>query len=229
MFSWAMSRDDIKFSPVSGVEAPPPLRARDRYLSDDELRSAWATSFTLTHPYGTMLRMLMLTGQRRGEVTGLDWSELSRARAEWIMSADKTKNRHLHIVPLSKQAVALLDGMAGGTNWASRGLVFQSARATALSRFSKIKKSWNAKIAKRVDSAASGQGRLPWRLHDIRRAVATGMQALSVRTEIIESVLNHLSGLKSGIVGVYQCYDYRKEKRQALDAWARSIERLSKA
>jgi len=102
-------------------------------------------------------------------------------------------------------------------------------RETALSGFSKIKRSWDAKINRYMKCSASGQGRAPWRLHDIRRTVATGMQALNIRTEIIESVLNHVSGFRSGIVSVYQCYDYRKEKRQALVAWGRFLDQPSKA
>lgn len=112
-------------------------------------------------PYGAMLRMLMLTGQRRGEVTGMDWSELSRSRAEWVLPVDRVKNGHSHLVPLSVQAVALLDSVAGGKRWPLSGLVFRSMRETALSGFSKIKRSWDAKINRYMKCSASGQGRAP--------------------------------------------------------------------
>ncbi|HET6526310.1 hypothetical protein [Sphingopyxis sp.] len=69
----------------------------------------------------------------------------------------------------------------------------------------------------------------PWRLHDIRRTVATGMQAPGIRTAIIEAVLNHKSGTLAGLVGVYQCYDFQKEKRAALELWGRHVEQLTKA
>lgn len=225
MFRWAMSRDDIQFSPVDGVEAPLSLRARSRYLSDAELRAAWTTSSALSYPYGALLRMLMLTGQRRGEVAGMNWGELSRARAEWILPAEKTKNGRAHIIPLSNEAIAILDTMAGATEWPSLGLVFQSSCATKLSGFSKIKKAWDSEITKQLDNDGKNEGMAPWRLHDIRRTVATGMQRLSIRTEVIEAVLNHVSGLRSGIVGVYQCYDYGREKRQAMEAWESFIKR----
>jgi integrase len=229
MFNWAMSRDDLKHSPVNGVEAPPTLRARNRHLTNDELRCAWETSFQLPGQYGPALRLMMLTGQRRGEVTGLDWSELNRAQRSWILPAERAKNGNLHVVPLSKQTIAVLDAAAGGSNWPSIALVFPSTCGTRLSGFSKIKREWDNKIVAAMLSTGKGAALTPWRLHDLRRTVATGMQALKIRTEIIEAILNHLSGVKSGIARVYQCYDYQEEKRQAMKAWGRHIKKLTTA
>lgn len=82
-------------------------------------------------------------------------------------------------------------------------------------------------ISGKMGSAEEGAVLAPWRIHDIRRTVTTGMQAWKIRTEIIESVLNHFSGTKSGIVGVYQCYSYQEEKRQAMKRWGRQIKKLT--
>ena len=107
-------------------------------------------------------------------------------------------------------------------------LVFQSSSGTRLSAFSKAKEKWDAMTVRKMRLAGEeGAILAPWRIHDIRRTVATGMQALQIRTEIIESVLNHLCGTKSGIVGVYQCYPYQEEKRQAMKRWGKHIKKLT--
>lgn len=162
MFKWAMSRDDLKHSPTQGVMPPPPPKPRNRYLSTEELRCAWKTSFQLTGQYGPAFRPMILTGQRRGEVIGLDWSELRREGGRWGLPAERSKNGRPHLIPLSKQAIAQLDTVAGGKHWPSHGLVFQSSYGT-----------------------------------------------------------------KSGIVGVYQCYPYQEEKRQAMKRWGRDIKKLT--
>ena len=223
MFKWAMSRDDLKHSPAQGVEAPSPLKPRSRYLTTKELGCAWKTSFRLPGQYGPAFRLMILTGQRRGEVIGLDWSELSREGRQWDLPAERSKNGRPHLIPLSKQVMALLDAVAGRKNWPAHGWVFPSSCGTRLSGFSKVKEEWDTMIS----SGMKGAALVPWRLHDIRRTVATGMQSLQVPTVIIEAVLNHLSGTMSGIVGVYQCYPYQGEKRQALKRWSRYIKRLT--
>jgi len=227
MFKRAMSRDDLKHSPVQGVDAPPPPKPRNRYLSTEELRCALKTSYQLTGHYGPAFRLMILTGQRRGEVIGLDWSELQREGSRWDLPTERSKNGRPHLVPLSKQAIALLDAVACGKDWPSHGSVFLSSYGTRLSAFSKVKEKWDAMIFRRMRSAEESAVLAPWWIHDIRRTVATGMQALQIRTEIIESVLNHLSGTKSGIVGVYQCYPYQEEKRQAMKQWGRHIKKLT--
>lgn len=92
MFNWAMSQDDLKHSPAKGAEAPAPPKPRTRYLSDAELACAWTKGFRPPGNYGALFRMMMLTGQRRGEAVGLDWSELSRSRKEWVLPGERTKN-----------------------------------------------------------------------------------------------------------------------------------------
>jgi integrase len=225
MFRWAMSRDDLKYSPVDGVEAPRPLRPRTRFLSNIELAAAWRSSFDFENAYGSLFRLLILTGQRRGEVAGLQWSELDRNCATWRLPAERSKNRRAHLVSLSHAAIAELDSIADGNSWPETGLVLRSSCCTALSAFSKAKVEWDHRIEKMLSSCGS-TFMADWRLHDIRRSVATGMQALQIRTEIIEAVLNHQCGTRDGIVSVYQRYDYEVEKRLALNLWAEHIAKL---
>ncbi|PZQ94444.1 MAG: hypothetical protein DI533_22230 [Cereibacter sphaeroides] len=174
-----------------------------------------------------MFRLMMLTGQRRGEVLNIDWTELDRVRSEWLLPAEKSKNGRGHLISLSSESRRILDTQAGGKKWPASGLVFRSSRGTRLSGFSKIKRDWDQRIDRKLWAEDAGSVRFPWRLHDIRRTVATGMQTLGVRTEVIEAVLNHQSGLRSGLVSTYQRYDYHVEKAEAMALWGAHVAALT--
>jgi integrase len=218
LFRWALSRGDLERSPLEGVEAPPPVAARDRVLSDDELAAVWSGAEAIGWPFEGLLKFLILTGQRREEVAGLSWEELDRASSTWVLPAARSKNGKPHLVPLSRQAVTVLDEMAGGVEWSPKGLVFSTTGTTPVSGFSKIKRRLDDHLA-----AALGEPPAPWRLHDLRRTVATGLQRLGVRFEVTEAVLNHSSGSRSGIAGVYQRYDWASEKALALLSWGDNV------
>lgn len=230
LFRWAVSRGDIERSPLEGLESPASAPSRDRVLSDDELRLAWMASGSLGYPFSTLYRLLIGTGQRREEVAGLDWSELNRAAAMWLLPAARAKNGIASNIPLSGLMVAQLDEVAKGDKWPKSGLVLTTTGKTAVSGFSRGKRRLDLAItnqrlleAEVEGDAASVQPLLPWRVHDFRRTFATGMQRLGVRFEVTEAVLNHVSGSKSGVAGVYQRHDWKDEKRAALGAWANHI------
>jgi integrase len=155
----------------------------------------------------------MLTGQRREEVAGMTWIELSEDLATWTIPATRTKNGIPHLVPLSQPARELLQALAsdrpehvqGAPRRANRSLVFPGECGTPFGGWSKAKSA--------LDRASGVSG---WWLHDLRRTLATGLQRLGVRLEVTEAVLNHLSGS----VGIYQRHDRAEEKRSALDAWS---------
>lgn len=222
LFRWALSRGDLERSPLEGVEAPPPVAARDRVLSDDELAAVWSGAEAIGWPFEGLLKLLVLTGQRREEVAGLSWEELDRAGSTWVLPAARSKNGKPHLVPLSAPAREVLDQIANGDDWPLKGLVFSTTGKTPVSGFSKMKRRLDDHLA-----AALGEPAPPWRLHDLRRTVATGFQRLGVRFEVTEAVLNHSSGSRSGIAGVYQRYDWADEKRSALDGWGAHLKRLT--
>jgi integrase len=145
-----------------------------------------------------------LTGQRREEVAGMLWSETEADRTTWTIPASRAKNHRAHIVPLSKQAKALLIDQP---HFADDDRVFFGFRS-----FSNFKPGLDAK------SGVSG-----WRLHDLRRTVATGLQRLGVRLEVTEAVLGHVGGSRAGIVGIYQRHEWAEEKRAALEAWGTHV------
>ena len=220
LFAWAVERGDIERSPLEGFKGPPNVPSRDRVLSDDELRLVWLGALDLGHPFGTLVQLLLVTGQRREEAAGMDWRELDQKGAVWSIPAGRAKNGSAHSVPLSSSATVILATRAGGNDdWPKKGLIFTTTGKTPVSGFSHAKARLDLTIAKLND----GEALAPWRVHDLRRTLATGLQRLGVRFEVAEAVLNHVSGSKSGVAGVYQRHDWKQEKRDALDAWARHV------
>jgi integrase len=220
LWGWAIRRGHIDVNPILAMEKPPAPAARERVLTDNELTQVHRAAETLHPIWAAFFKLLVLTGQRRSEVAGIMWEELDRATATWTIPASRAKNAKAHLVPLAPAAVWLLDAQAGGAEWPQRGYILTTTGRTPVSGISKAKAA--------LDTAMSIEGRLvdPWRLHDIRRTVATGLQRLGVRFEVTEAVLNHVSGSKGGVAGVYQRHDWKDEKRAALQAWDQHIECL---
>lgn len=238
MFRWSINRGDIEHSPMSEMDAPAAATARDRVLSDDEIALVWAAAEKLGYPFGPLTRLLLVTGQRREEVGGLAWSELDRSGRVWLLPAARAKNKQPSLIPLSELAIEILDGIAAMVGeepkpgvepkWPRKGLVFTTTGKTAASGFSKAKTRLDGEIKKIVEKRADETGVEPepvpyWRLHDLRRTVATGLQRLGVRFEVTEAVLNHVSGARAGVAGIYQRHDWKEEKRNALDQWAAHV------
>lgn len=233
LFNWAEGRGDIASNPLTGFEAPPAPDSRDHVLKDAELRLAWIASGEMGYPFGPFYRLLIGTGQRREEVAGIDWRELDRAAAEWLLPAERAKNGVATIVHLSAPMIAALDAIAGGDKWPRKGLVLSSNGATQISGYSKAKARLDRLMIALGRKEAVAAGDDPehveieaWRVHDLRRTLSTGMQKLGVRFEVVEAVLNHVSGSKAGVAGVYQRHDWKDEKRAALDAWNAHVAKL---
>lgn len=225
LFRWAVSRGDIDRSPMEGMETPPAVKARDRWLSDEELAQVWKHTPN-THPcFGPIVRLLIVTGQRREEVSSLAWEELDQAERMWILPGDRAKNGEPNRVPLNSLAVSVLESVAGKPNWPRRGKVFATSTGGGFTGYHKGKEKLDWLIAE-----DGGEAMQPWRLHDLRRTLATGFQRLGVRFEVTEAVLNHVGGSRAGVAGIYQRHDWKAEKREAIDLWndhvAAALERL---
>jgi integrase len=203
-YGWAVKRGAIPANPFVNLPVASPAR-RERVLSDDELAAIWRATDG-PGPFNGIVRMLILTGQRREEVAGMTWAELSDDLSTWIIPASRAKNGATHIVPVSAPAQDLLRNVPRFVE-----LAFPGLRGT-FNGFSKAKAALDAR-----------SGVTDWRLHDLRRTAATGLQRLGVRLEVTEQVLNHVSGSRAGIVGVYQRHDFASEKRAALDAWGAHV------
>jgi integrase len=216
-FSWAIGEGLVDATPVLGTNKATEEVSRDRVLSSEELAAIW--NHAGAGDYGAIVRLLILTGQRREEVGGMLWSEIDLDKRVWRIDAERTKNGLAHDVPLSSLAVEILRRRERS----DRALVFGSREGPF--------QGWsNAKSAldKRVLGKLRDQGtQKPWRLHDIRRTVATRMADLGVQPHVIEAVLNHISGHKAGVAGVYNRASYANEKRQALDMWGEHVASLA--
>ncbi len=228
MFRWAVSRGDIDRSPMEGMETPPAVKARDRWLSDRELARVWLHA-PATHPcFGPIVRLLIVTGQRREEVSSLTWDELDRTERIWTLPGDRAKNGEPNRVPLNDLAISVLDAVAEKSVWPQRGKVFSTSTGGGFTGYHKGKLKLDRLIAE-----DNGEVMRPWRLHDLRRTLATGFQRLGVRFEVTEAVLNHVGGSRAGVAGIYQRHDWKNEKREALDLWnahvATALENLQKS
>lgn len=211
-YSWAMPKlPDTAINPVIGALKIPTPKPRRRVLTEDEIKALWTVIGTENDTWRLALRFMILTGQRRTEVLKADWSEVNLTRAEWVIPAERAKNDKTHIVPLAPAAVELLSIIPHRT-----GRLFLAA-----GQISRPAKRIRTKLAESMSVPIE-----PWVWHDIRRTVATSMQRLGVRVEVTEATLNHVSGSKAGIAGVYQLHDWADEKREALEKWSQELERI---
>lgn len=235
IFAFASDKERRYFkagaSPMLGIKPPSKATTRQRTLTDSELRLAWIAAGSLGWPFGPIVRLLILTMQRRDEVGGLVWGELDIDGAAWVIPGERTKNRNTHFVPLAAAVVTILRELPRIKS--KPGLLFTTTGDTPVSGFSKVKarldKLMQANMRAEAieggmdESEAKGLTIPPWTFHDLRRTGATGCQRLGVKIEVTEAVLNHVSGTTSDLVGVYQTYKYADEKRAALDVWARHV------
>ena len=220
-FSWLMPRcDDLKSNPCHFAAKPRQNPSRARVLSDRELKALWQVLLVEKSVFATGARMLLLTLQRRGEVFGADCSEFDLDGSRWTIPACRTKNSRMHEVPLSTMAVELFRRQIGNR---SKGKLFP-AKGNPNGSASGFSKAW-ARIRRGVDESL-GERVDRFTMHDIRRTGATGLQRLGTRTEITEALLNHVSGTRAGIVGVYQRHDFRHEKREAIQDWSDELCRM---
>ncbi|MDI4655364.1 tyrosine-type recombinase/integrase [Xanthobacter autotrophicus] len=210
LFAWCLDRGSIEVNPVAALKAPAKEVARDRVLTDDEIVACWRAAEGEGFPFEPFAKMVILTGQRRGEVAGMRWSELDLDKGTWTLPAKRTKNATQHVVPLAPLALSILSALP---RFAGSDFVFTTTGRTAISGFGRLKA--------RLEKAAGADD---WRMHDIRRTVATNMAMMGVQPHVIEAVLNHKSGIVSGVAAVYNRHAYRDEKLAALAKWETHLE-----
>jgi integrase len=213
-FAWCIRRGiRLPDGNVVSATGKRPERSRDRVLSDTELKAIWLACSDDDH--GRIVRLLMLTGQRAAEIGSLQWSEVHDERIE--LPGERTKNKRPHIIPLSDPARAIL----AGYRMADRDHVFGRLDRGGFRGWGMPKQRLDQLIAE-----ATGSPIAPWVVHDLRRTVATRMAELGIGPHIVEAVLNHVSGHKAGVAGIYNRSTYEKEKRAALTLWAEHVTAL---
>ena len=219
-FGWLMQEGIVEANPVIGTGRKIE-RARDRVLSDGELAAIWKAC--RDDDYGAIIRLLILTGQRRDEVGAMQRDELELTGRKWLIPGNRTKNGRPHEVPLSDAAVAILKAATARPGREEREAVFgDKTDGNGFRGYSKAK----AKLDRRIAAEQTKKKVAPWRLHDLRRTAATRMADIGVQPHIIEAALNHISGHKSGVADVYNRSLYSAEKRAALDTWGAHVEAI---
>jgi integrase len=210
LFAWSIGAGICDSNPTIGANRPPAPPARCRVLNSSEIGRLW--NACEPDDFGHVVQLLLLSGARRGEVGGMRWSELNPDDGTWTIAGTRTKNKRTHVLPLPPMAWAIIRqvhprsgvdhlfgrGARGFNNWGDSGEA----------------------LRKRVRISP------PFTLHDIRRSVATGMADLGVLPHVIEQVLNHQSGHRAGIVGVYNRSVYAAEVRNALLVWSSHLQSI---
>lgn len=228
LFAWAMDdgygkgkdgrRLRLSANPTLHVKNKAAATSRKRTLSGSELAEVWRAC--LDDDYGSIVRLLMLTGQRKSEIADLAWHDIDLDKAEIALPAERTKNARPHLVPLSREAVQILRKTPRREG---RTLLFGSGSG-GFSGWSKAKAELDARIA--AARAERGERRpiSDWVVHDIRRTVATGLRELRFADpHLVELVLNHVSGMRGGIAGVYDRSERLEERRRALQLWGEHV------
>jgi integrase len=208
LFNWAIGSHQfgIHVSPVERLRPKDLIgkrEARERTLSDSELRAVWNTAGVIGYPYGYIFRLLILTGQREREVADMRWSEVDFDKKLWTIPAERMKGGRVHEVPLPPEALALIERLprfSGGES-----VFTTTGGAKPVNGFSKAKT--------RIDKLS---GVSSWVIHDLRRTMRTHLSALPVQDLVRELVIAHT---KPGLHKVYDLHAYQDEKRHCLELW----------
>lgn len=230
LFKWSAGRGIIESNPMADLPKPGAETKRERVLSDPELAEVWQASESLGWPFGPIVRLLILTGARREEIGALQWPEIDLEAASIALDGSRTKNGEPRTIPLSALALEIAKGLPRvKPEKGCPPYVFTTTGRTSVSGWSKAKTLLDKAIADNRRARRTNETMADWRLHDLRRTCATGLQRLGTRLEVIEAVLGHIGGSRAGVVGVYQRHAFEPEKRAALDAWARHVAGLASA
>ncbi len=211
-FAWCMQMGYVEANPVNGVIKPEQGAARSRVLGDAELAAIWNACDDDEH--GRIVRLLMLTGCRRQEIGGMAWSELDAEHGTLTIPAERSKNKLEHRLWLPPMAWRIIEGVP---RMANRDQLFGARTGKGFTAWADAKAALDRKLGTTV---------APFVLHDIRRSAATGMANLGVQPHVIETILNHVSGHKSGIAGIYNRSSYQREVKAAMALWSEHVRTL---
>jgi integrase len=208
-FGWAVDEGYIKHSPCERIRRKAPQTPRDRTLTDDEIRVCWQAWTSQGWPGGEFQKLLLATGQRRGEVAGARWDEIDLAERLWVIPRERMKSGRAHAVPLSSMAMEIVDRLprTGAFLFPGRS----GGVEVPISSFGQIKH--------RADDLIREGGRelARWTFHDLRRSCRSNMSRLRIPSEVAEAVLAHVI---PGVRGIYDRHHYLREKTEALEQWA---------
>ena len=200
---WCVGRAVLDQSPAEGVPLPAKEVARDRVLNDQELAQVILAARKMGGPYGGIVELLALTGQRREEVARMKWDELDLAQRVWTTPQITDEERQ----GACRAPVRTVDGCAEARRQAGAACLL-ALGTKPFQEFSRAKRS--------LDQLSGVTG---WRLHDLRRTCVSGMARLGVAPHVADKILNHQAGTISGVAAVYQRHEFLSERKEALDRW----------
>lgn len=208
MYNWGIDQGLATVNPVAGMKPLATRRARTRYLSKKEIGQLWSVLDRRPHPSSDVYKLILLTACRPGEALGLRWDEISEDGTVWTLPEERSKNGMAHRVFLTPAVREILDRRrqaAGGSAY-----VFTSDSTEG----GPLRFLWKHNAAVREEAGFN------FNPHDLRRTASTHLARLGVRDEVREAVLNHR---KRGIRGVYNLYEYDREKQDALELWGQAV------
>jgi integrase len=218
-FRWAVDEDHIDADPTAGVRDPSgnKKRERERTLNEPEIIVLWKVCDEIGYPWGPLIQLLLLTGQREREVGDMPWHELDLERRVWSLPGERAKNGRAHDIHLSQLAMEVIGRIP---LFAGQDCVFSVNGKKPVQSYADAKVRIDRRLAELLGSVTA------WTYHDIRRSTATGMADLGIAHHVVDRVLNHVSGAISGIAAIYNRSQYLPERKAALDAWGRYVESL---
>lgn len=211
-FNWCIPRY-LKTSPCIGLKMPA-YKSRERVLTDDELRRVWIAAEEMGYPFGTIVRLLILTGQRRGEIGSLKWEYLNQGGI--TLPSEITKNGREHNFPIGPLSAQLI-GLPNSSSPKEPSKFLFLGRGT-----SSPYNGWGKHLKQLQEKSRTSD----WTLHDLRRTFATGLASLNVPIHVTEKLLNHVSGTTGGMVGIYQKHAYWEEQKAAVQAWENRLQKI---
>jgi integrase len=213
LFNWCVERGIVEASPITGLKPPTKEISRERALDDGEVVRLLRACRNDVYPFRQFAPLLLATAQRRGELAEMRWSEIDFKAKTWVIPSERSKNGKAHVVPLSAFALEILGEVP---RFLDCDYVFTTTRKSPVSGFSKA-----------LRRLSEGSQTSDWRWHDLRRTAASGMARLGVAPHVVEKVLNHVSGIISGVAAVYNRYGYGDEAREALEGWGGTLAQLA--
>jgi integrase len=227
LFRWSVGRGLITSNPMADLPKPGAEVRRKRVLTSEELALLWQAALRIGWPMGSAIQLLLLTAARRDEIGDLRWAELNRTGDAIRLQGERTKNGEPHTIPLSSAAQSLINALP---RVAESEFVFTTTGTTPISGWSRVKTNIDKFMLTHSGECRESMAEsfvAPWRIHDLRRTVATGMERLGIRLQVVEALLGHTAGSRAGVVGIYQQHTYDDEKREAVERWAEQLTQLT--
>ena len=217
-FRWAKRNHYIESNPLAELPMPAAKRSRDRVLSPQELSEVYGKALAYPYPFGPIVALLLLTGQRRGEIGALEWSWIDRQTQTITLPASLTKNKREHTFPYGDMVAEILDGLPE-----TEDFLFPASRAHVRGKPTGTYNGW-AKTKPKFDATLEDVA--AYTLHDLRRTFSSNLAALGTPIHVTEKLLNHVSGTVSGVAAVYNRHTYLDEMRETVIAYEQHLAKL---